>query len=85
MSTVFVTKYALSEGIKECEVLRDDRETDGFVRVAWPGGLNGGMLIYSSDAHDSMEDALVAADAARIKKVASLKKQIAKLEAKRFE
>lgn len=75
--TVFVTKYALSDGIRECEVIKRDAS---YVQVKWPGGLNGWQLFQGAETWPTFEAAVRGADAARIKRIASLKKQIAKLE-----
>lgn len=77
---VFVTKYALSNGIEEVEV----------VETCVPGllqNVNHSHLHYHTegkDWHRTMEAAVKKADAMRAKKIASLKKQIAKLENTEF-
>lgn len=75
---VWISKYASSEVIFE-------RETDPnylwrpsgiYVRV---DGLYGSYKL-GRDAHTTREAAVAAAEAMRIKKIASLREQIAKLE-----
>lgn len=79
MQTVWLSKYALSSGIAEYQAeIRDGK--------AYPGKP---FMSYTSfqmgkDAHDTREAAVVAVEAMRRKKVAALKKQIAKLEAAAF-
>ena len=80
---VFVTKYALTGGIKECEVKEKERES-AYVYVKWPGGLNGENMFSSKECHDTLEEAKAYADEMRLKKIFSLKKQIEKLEALKF-
>lgn len=82
MTTVWVTKYALSEGkITEVEV---QERTDRYVRVEAPTHPNGWQLLFGRDWHDTREAAVDDAERRRITKVVSLRKQIAKLEALRF-
>jgi hypothetical protein len=73
---VWITKYALSKGIIESEA----RDADGGY-VSCPGfyGLFGG-----SDWVRSKEAAQLTAESMRIHRIASLKKQIAKLEKLKF-
>lgn len=80
---VFVTKYALSMGdIEDIEVRQPLANSPDYVSRA-DGTYRGHRL--GIDAFERREDAVVAANTARDKKIASLKKQIAKLEALRFE
>ena len=76
---VWISKYALSGGITEYEAeIRDGK--------AYPGKpfMDFTSFDMGVDAHDTREAAVAAAEAACKKKVASLKKQIAKLEATKF-
>jgi hypothetical protein len=75
---VWISKYALSEGITEHEC---DPPNGGDNRV-FPGApfFEFTSFKLGSEAHLSKEDAERAAEAARLKKIASLRKQIAKLE-----
>jgi hypothetical protein len=76
---VWLSKYALSGGIAEYQAeIRDG--------MAYPGKP---FMSYTNfklgvDAHLTRDAAVLAAEAAAKKKVASLKKQIAKLESMRF-
>lgn len=77
---VWITKYALTQGIWEkdarvCHNISEDmisleeNEYNYFHKPFW---------------HDSQEDAIAHAEQMRIKKIASHRKQIAKLEAMKF-
>ena len=80
MGTIWVSRYALTSGIKRCE---------------WDGKLSEygyvfpkGMCIaakFGKDAHKTEAEAQTAADAMRRRKIASLEKSIAKLDAMRFD
>lgn len=74
----FITKYALSSGITaaECEVIG---------RYAYTVERYRQQFIVGRDAFEHEADAIAAANAARTKKITSLKKQIAKLEKMTFE
>jgi len=77
--TVWLSKYALSGGIAEYQAeIRDGRAYPGEPFMSYTG------FDLGKDAHTTREAAVAAADIARKKKVASLKKQIAKLEATKF-
>lgn len=78
---VWVTKYALSIGIKECEIISDK---DGYVSVVWKGALNDRMFLSRRHCFDLVGDAITNAQKMREKKIASLKKAIAKLEKMSF-
>jgi hypothetical protein len=87
--TFYVTKYALSTGIQvrqgfvhpdigDGKMLCADKIEGESCDSTFHGGDGG-------DWHSTRENALVKADAMRIKKIASLRRQIAKLEKMRFE
>lgn len=78
MTTYYLAKYALGDGkITTIEWAKDpDEDGDIF--------FNGGLLRLGRDIFLTKEDAVAAADKLRLKKIASLKKQIATLEAMRF-
>ncbi|GJD41289.1 hypothetical protein [Methylobacterium bullatum] len=78
----YVTKYALSGGIAVREIIRADE--DGYAVVRWPGGLNGQFGIGKGDWSPTLQAAIARAEAMRVAKIASLKKQIAKLEKLEF-
>ena len=74
---VYVTKYALTAGIKKCKV----KDVGEFgVEVVYPGGYNGSAYFSESVCSPTLEGAMKQAEAMRKKKLASLTKQIAKLE-----
>lgn len=75
---VYVSKYALSDGIAEVEVW-DNR--DGWVVKRAQYSV---MYKLGRDAHLTREDAVKDAMKRRDKRVASLKAQITKLEAASF-
>jgi len=77
--TVWLSKYALSGGIAEYQAeIRDGR--------AYPGKpfMSFTSFQLGREAHETKEAAIAAAEEARKKKIAALKKQIAKLEAMTF-
>jgi hypothetical protein len=69
---IYVTKYALTAGIKEHEA---EISSSGG---AYVNGLYGGF--FGNDFWDNEEEAKKHANVMRLKKIASLKKQIEKLE-----
>ncbi len=78
---VWISKYALSGGITEHEC--DGPTEFGFVYPGKPFMSYVGFRM-GSDAHDTREAAEKAAEAMRKKKIASIRKQLAKLEAMTF-
>lgn len=76
--TVFVSKYALAGEIVTREVWENG---DGWVVER---GKYFNSFKVGRDAHLTADEAIAAAKEARAKKVASLKKQIAKLEKRDF-
>jgi hypothetical protein len=78
--TVWVTKYALTRGIAECRVTAAHW---GTLWADWPGaGLTTGLM--PSDYRPTREAALTRANEMKAAKIASLKRQIKKLEALEF-
>lgn len=73
---VYVTKYALTAGIKEME----GRLLEGYFKP--DKGYSG--LITKNHFFEKREDAVAAADKMRQKKIASLESQIKKLKQKSF-
>ena len=71
----------MSEGIKEADTVSAYSTDSSFVFLK---GYYGGYQV-GRDVHETREAALAAAESMRTKKIASLKKQVAKLEALRFE
>lgn len=78
---IYITKYALSEGIleKEAEIEDYGRYLRAFVKGDYSSYGIG------SEAFFKREDALKNAENRRLKKIESLKKQIKKLEKLKFE
>lgn len=78
---VWITKYALTAGIKEVQVERS--------------AVDGGMVVHRSNGwssyyhkgqwHTDRKQAVAKAEAMRKRKIASLKKQLERLESLRFE
>lgn len=78
---VYVSKRALTKGVEECVV--DHQTYCGkyvFVDGSW-----GVHRIVGTSVHETREEAVRAAEKKRAAKIASLRKQIAKLEALRIE
>ncbi len=75
----WVTKYALTAGILEVDA---ERCTDRMISVDAPGNYT--SCYHGDDWHDTREAAVARAEEMRKKKIASLKKQLAKLEALKF-
>lgn len=75
---VWITKWALTIGIFSESVVIDD-EYPGMIKTKH-GYVHG----VGRDWHTSIESAKAQAERVRVKKIASLKKQIAKLEDMRF-
>ena len=74
---VWVTKYAMSgKGVIPCEDAKSSH-VDTMVVV-------GALFLHKPDWHTTPEAAIARAEEMRTKKIASLKKQIAKLEAMTF-
>ena len=79
MEKVFITKYALTKGILEKEAeIRDYGYEIAYVK--------GEFLSYSlgKEAFRTREQAMERAEKMRLKKIASLKKQIEALEKMKF-
>ena len=81
MAKVFITKYALTEGIKEIEadIIRSRFEDREYVR----DGLCSYFL--GKNAFTDKSEALKKAEEMKIRKIASLRKQIEKLEKLSFK
>jgi hypothetical protein len=75
---IYITKYALTDGIVESEA-----EINGgmaVVRKQYSGGLDQYFHGEGKDWHLSKESAIAKAEDMRLKKIASVKKQLSKLE-----
>ena len=82
MAKVFITKYALTKGIIEKEVeIRSYGDGSKYAYVK--GEFNGYKM--TKDAFYNHENAIRKSEEMRQKKIASLKKQIAKLEKLSFK
>lgn len=81
METFFVTKYALTQGILEIKAIE---LKDGMIKH-----IDRGHTVYylgeGREWHRTKDEAVKKANELREKKLASLKKQIAKLEGLTFE
>lgn len=79
----YVTKYALSTGRVTKQLLEVSTRDGISARYAY--GPHHAQYVIGRDCFEKWEYAERALDAARLKKIESLKKQISKLEAMRFE
>jgi hypothetical protein len=78
--TAWVTKYALSKtGIEEVEGEVCHGTSSDMLRYGQHG------CVHGNDWHSTREDAVKRAEQMRLNKIASLKKQLEKLEKMRFE
>lgn len=78
MKSLWISKYALTDGVKAADW--DGRvSAGGYVEPA--GHSAWAMFKLGKDAHETEADARKEAEAMRLAKIASLKKQLAKLEA----
>lgn len=74
---VWITKYALTEGIRELDVVEDG---NGMVHA----GINPPFYFHEGDFYPTKDEAIAAANIMREKKIANLLKQIEKLKQKTF-
>lgn len=81
-STYWLSKYALSDGIVSEVRVQACKPGDEYIYAV---GYQGTWFRRGRDIHETKAEAIKAAEAMRIKKIASLRKQIAKLEALKFE
>jgi hypothetical protein len=83
MTSAFITKYALTAGIQERKVQKIE---DGMLTAVVPGGLNGVQYFHGEgrEWHRTIEGAKDWAEKMRIKRISSLRKQIAALEKMEF-
>ena len=76
--TAYITRYCLTDGIQEIEGETNSANPEYF--------YTGNMTLFDKrDWHTTREAAVAQAEQMRIKKIASLKKQIARLEKLKFE
>lgn len=78
--TYYLTRYALTEGIKVVEGEPSDLDAD-YINI---GGYFGSFKL-GGEIFETLPEAVAGAERKRVKKIASLKKQIAKLEKMTFE
>lgn len=83
MAKVYITKYALTEGITERELVKGF-DSGGMIAVEWPGAVNNVMYFHGRDWYNTRVAAVGRANEMRKKKIASLRKSITKLEALAF-
>jgi hypothetical protein len=73
---LWLSKYALTDGVKEVESKCAESAGEKYISlVGWWNSFRMGREIWLTKA-----EAIAAAEAMRVKKIASLRKQIAKLE-----
>ena len=77
---VFISKWALTGGIQEAEgvIVRGSSGTEYFKRAHW--GAAAPLFTVGKDVHKTREAAVDAAEFLRARKLASLRRQIAKIE-----
>lgn len=79
--TVFVTKYALTDGIIECETLESDHNGEKYQFVKWLGGCNGRKLFTKHEWRPTLFEAQERAREMAKSRLKSLEKQRKRLEA----
>lgn len=84
VTTIFIHKYALSDGIRRANVaeIKEGSYEDRKYRY-----VDMGRCVYLYEGKDwslSEQEAVAVAEKARLKKIESLKKQIAKMEKMTF-
>ena len=80
----WVTKYAITSGIEKASGEVDKREPRAFIKRGDKfSSMN--VVFWVNEWHKTEAEAITRAKEMRDKKIASLKKQIAKLEAMKFE
>lgn len=81
---VWITKYALTNGIYEADMRHCVSVSDKMVTEDKQGGYYNASF-HKPYWHLTKEEAIAMAEVMRTKKIASLKKAIKKLEAMKFE
>lgn len=83
---VWITKYAITSGIFETEVIKSMSEFEDMISYnSYSDNKSNIEHCHKPDWHVDKESAIKRAEEMRIKKIASLKKQITKLENMKFE
>lgn len=75
--TYYLSKYAMSKGVQKLSGSPLDTNSISILLDGYPGWC---YFRLGRDVHTTESAAIVAAEDMRLKKIASLKKQIAKLE-----
>ncbi len=78
---VYITKYALTEGVKEAETSEEEWNSENYIPI------RGSWNSFRKDRHifADRQKAMAAAEQMRQKKIKSLEKSISKLNKLRFE
>ena len=82
---VWITKYALTSGIQEREVKQVCPTNQNMIELAPLDGECGPILFWKPHWHETREAAAAQAENMRVKKLTSLRRQIRKMEALRFD
>jgi hypothetical protein len=77
MTTVWITRYALTTGIQSGELIK---QKDRYVYISSKRGINGCEMFHGVDWHYDLADARRRAEEMRNIKLASLQKRIAEME-----
>lgn len=80
---VYITKYALTDGIQEYDNAEVSTISRTMISIIRPGKLR--LCFHKPHWHETREAAIQRAEEMRLKKIASLNKQIEKLEQLKFE
>lgn len=78
----YITRYALSDGIR-VETVELSRSTSTCIHVL-RDGRDTNQYFYGKDWHRTKEEAAARAEEMRLKKIKSIKAQLAKLEKLKF-
>lgn len=81
--TAWITKYALTDGVIKVSGKVNHEISSRMFTYRLPGDFSD-TYVHGNDWHRTEHEALDRAEKMRAKKIASLKKQIAKLEAMKF-
>jgi hypothetical protein len=75
-----VSKYALSAGIRECEVV-PDTDSENIIEIRLPGSSRGQEGVGKRDWHTTFEVARTRPEDMRAAEIERLERQILKVEA----